>query len=191
MIILLLSEARSGSLNLMLWLRYSMPNYIVLTEPYNKKTPDFKTEKKYNTDWIDVDKNYIINEKYYPNCGDLTELMKISDITLTLFREDSKAQIESFVIADVTNCWRDEYDGNNQILKNLDNHYLDKKIYFEQIKKEFKEFVEFHNLKSFSYEDLYYRGQIDEFKKYFDIKIEVPFPFGKKYRINTKKDRLI
>lgn len=191
MIILILSEARTGTVNLMLWLKKSMPDYIVLTEPYNKKAPDFKTEKKYNTDWIDLNKNYIINEKYYPDCGDLTELMNISNLTLSLYREDIKAQIESFVIAEVTDLWRNEYNGNDKILQNIDTLYLDKKIFFEQLKKEFKIFTKFHELKSFSYEDLYYRNKIEDFKQYFDIKIDIPFPYGKKYRIDINKERLI
>ena len=168
-----------------------MPDYIVLTEPFNKKSPDFKTEQKYNTDWIIPNKNYIINEKYYPNCGDLNELIKISDLTLSLYREDAKTQIESFINADVTDSWRSEYNGNNKITQNIDKFYSDKKIYFELLKKEFKEFREVHNIKSFTYEDLYYNGKINEFKKYFDIKKEIPFPYGKKYRINTNLDRII
>lgn len=189
--ILILSEARSGSVNLMLWLKHSMPDYIVLTEPYNIKSPDFKIDEKYKTDWIITDKNYIINEKYYPNCGDLTEFMKSFDLTLSLYREDIKSQIESFVIDDVTDSWRGLYNGNNKILQNIDTLYLDKKIYFEQLKKEFKEFIEHHNLKSFTYEDLYYRGKINEFKQYFDIKKEIPFPLGKKYRVDANIERLI
>lgn len=191
MIILILSEARTGSVNLMSWLSLSTEGYIVLTEPYEKKSPDFITDIRYNTDWIDTGKNYIINEKYFPDCGDLTELMKISDLTLALYRENSKEQIESFIVANVTDSWRSEYNGNCDILKNIDKQYSDKKIYFENLKKEFRDFIELHNLKSFTYEDLYYRGKIDEFKNYFSIKKEIPFPFGKKYRFYANIERII
>lgn len=191
MIILIISEARTGSVNLMTWLRLSTQDYVVLTEPYEKKSPDFVTDIRYNTDWIDINKNYIINEKYFPGCGDLSKLINISDITLALYRENKKEQIESYIVANVTDSWRTEYNGNCDILKNIDTKYLDKKIYFENLKKEFKGFIEFHDLKSFTYEDLYFRNGINEFKQYFEIVRDVPFPFGKKYRSDIQKERLI
>lgn len=191
MIILILSEARSGSVNLMEWLKKSNPDYIVLTEPYNKKSIDFITEDKYDTSWIDFSKDYVINEKFYPNCGDLTELINISDLTLALYRENSIEQIESFIIADVTDSWRNEYNGNDTILKYCDTLYLDRKLYFEKLKIDFQEFIKKHQIKSFTYEGLYYRNEIDDFKKFFEIKINIPFPYGKKYRIDTKPNKLL
>ena len=51
MVTLILSEARTGSLNLMLWLKQVMKDHIVLFEPYNPMSFDF-INKKY--DWIDI-----------------------------------------------------------------------------------------------------------------------------------------
>lgn len=191
MIITIIAEPRCGTLNLHEWFKKSDINFVSVFEPFNKKSGDFKTDIKYDLSWMKSNKNYIINEKYYPNCGDLTQLINNSDKILCLYRENTKEQIESFVVANVTDEWIREYNGNNKIIDNIDRLYSDKKEYFLTLKKEFKEFIELNNFKSFSYEDLYYRGKINELKEYLELDITIPFPYGKKYRIDSKVNRLI
>jgi hypothetical protein len=160
-------------------------------EPFNKISLEFKTDKRYDLSWLDPSKNYIINEKYYPGCGNLSQLLTASDKVICIFREDSKQQIESFVVADLTNEWRGNYSENDPIIENIDLLYKNKKDYFLTLKEEFREFRELYKLKTFSYEDLYYRGKIDEFKEYLNLDITDPFPYGEKYRIESVIKRLI
>jgi hypothetical protein len=190
MIITILSEPRSGSTNLHYWLKKSNINLTSVFEPYNKISEDFITDVRFDLTWIDNNKNYIINEKYFPDCGDLTQLTSISDKVVCLFREDSKSQIESFIVADVKSNWKGQYSDTDLIIMNIET-FQDKKRYMEQLKNEFKVFIEKNNFKTFSYEDLYYRGKIEEFKEYLGLKIDLPFPYGEKYRIENKIKRLI
>lgn len=191
MLITIIAEPRSGSTNLHYWFKKSGINFISVFEPYNKISEDFKTDKRFDLSWMKSSKNYIINEKFYPECGDLNQLINVSDKVLCLYRENSVEQIESFVVANVTNNWLGEYNGNDKIIKNIDRLYSDKQEYFLKLKKDFKDFIDLHNLKSFSYEDLYYRGKIKELKEYLELDITIPFPYGKKYRIDSKTTRLI
>lgn len=190
MIITILSEPRSGSTNLHYWLKKSDINLISVFEPYNKISEDFITDIRFDLSWIDFNKNYIINEKYFPDCGDLTEITKISDKVVCIFREDSKSQIESFIVADVKQRWKDQYSDTDIILQHIEEFQYQIK-YMERLKIEFKQFIDDNNFKSFSYEDLYYRGKIEEFKEFLGLKIDTSFPYGTKYRIKKEIDKLI
>jgi len=190
MIITILSEPRSGSTNLHYWLKKSNINLTSVFEPYNKISEDFITDVRFDLSWIKQNQNYVINEKYFPNCGDLSQLTNISDKVVCLFREDSKSQIESFIVADVKSNWKGQYSDTDIIIQHIETFH-DKKLYMEQLKDEFTIFIKKNDFKSFSYEDLYYRGKIDEFKEYLDLKIDLPFPYGEKYRIKNKIKSII
>ena len=172
MIILLLAEARSGSTNLGKWLHKSLPNFKLLNEPYNVNS-DVK---------IDVTQDYIISEKYYFNESLIKELISISDITFCLYRERIEEQIESYITALSTNNWYGVYDKivADESLLEMQNKFLENKI-------KFKEFIVNNNLKSFTYEDLYYKDKINELKLFLKIESNVMFPYGEKYRKTHKQ----
>lgn len=190
MIITILSEPRSGSTNLHYWLKKSNINLTSVFEPYNKISEDFITDVRFDLNWIDYNKSYIINEKYFPDCGNLLEITNISDKVVCLFREDIKSQTESFVVATVKNNWLGKYSDSDLIIKNIKT-FKNEVLYMKQLKNEFKEFINDNQFKSFSYEDLYYRGKINEFKEYLGLNIDLPFPYGEKYRIETNIKTLI
>lgn len=182
MIILLIAEIRSGSTNLAKWLKESLPDFHVLNEPYNPKSSQFICDSK-----IDKTKNYIISEKFFNNEKLLNELISISDVVFCLYREDIKSQTESYIIADTTNNWYDVYI-DDVISKNIDVQFGDKKNTFNKLKQDFQLFIKDSDIKTFTYEELYYNNKIDELKKHLNIESNIPFPYGKKYRqFNVKK----
>lgn len=190
MIILVLSEARSGSTNLGFWLRKSLPDYVVLNEPYNKRSGDYVNKEHYDISWINPNKNYVINEKFYPGCGDLNKLILFSDVTVCLYREDEVKQIESFVISAVTDKWYGEYS-DTSITSKIDEKYSHLRDYFKKLKNDFQIFIKENGLKSFTYEDLYYKNKIEDFKEYIGIESNIKFPYGLKYRKEILKQRTI
>lgn len=177
MIILLLAEARSGSTNLSKWLNASLPEFVLLNEPYNPISNDYIGNAK-----IDTTKNLIISEKYFNNEELINQLLSISDIVVCLYREDANLQIESYLTALSTDNWYGEY---NEVI--LDEMLLDKKNEFILNKQNFQNYITNKKLKSFSYEQLYYKNGIDELKSYLSVKSNIQFPYGKKYRIKTNK----
>jgi hypothetical protein len=176
MIILLIAEIRSGSTNLAKWLKESLPGFQLLNEPYNPKSSQFIGDSE-----IDTNKNYIISEKFFNNEPLLNKLIGISDFVICLYREDITSQTESYIIADATNNWYDVYV-DDIISKNIDVEFGDKKNSFIKLKKDFQSFISDSELKSFTYEKLYYGEQITELKNYLNITSNITFPYGQKYR---------
>ena len=121
----------------------------------------------------------------------MIRLVNSSDITIALYREDEEKQIESFTQSVITNHWNGWWIPKKYIINEINSKYLQHKVYFENLKKGFKIFRSEYNLKTFTYEDLYYRNKIDEFKEYIGIDIDTPFPYGNKYRIDTPPERLL
>ena len=165
--ILIIAEARSGSTNLCKWLHKSLPNFKLLNEPYN-----FNSNVN-----IGITQNYIISEKYYFNEPLIKQLISTSDITFCLYREKIEEQIESYITALSTDNWYGTYD---KIV--VDESLLEMKNKFLENKIKFKEFIINNNLKSFTYEDLYYKNKINELKEFLQIESNVMFPYGEKYR---------
>lgn len=176
MIILLIAEIRSGSTNLAKWLKESLPDFQLLNEPYNPKSSHFIGDSK-----IDVTKNYIISEKFFNNEPLLNNLIAISDFVICLHREDVTSQTESYIIADSTNNWYDVYV-DDDISKNIDVEFGDKKKSFIKLKNDFQLFILNSGFKTFTYEGLYYGEQIIELKNYLNIESTISFPYGEKYR---------
>ena len=139
-------------------------------------------------------KNDYINKnatKYCNNCGNSSHIlyqcnMPIVSIGTIIFRKfaymdetgDEKSQIESYVIARSTEKWRNENIYEEIIIDN----YQEYSTYFHNLKIEFKKFIKEYNFKTFTYEDLYYRGKINELMEYLNIKSNIPFPIGVKYK---------
>jgi len=191
MVIAIISEQRSGSCNLYLWMNQSIIGYKILWE-FISSDPSFQNGVCYDKEWFDETKNYIVHEKYSEtNHDNVTRLVESADITVTLYREDTKSQIESYIMVSITGKWYGGYAARSEIIDKIDTRYSKEKEYVEKLKRDFKNFREEYNLKSFTYEDLYYRNKIDEFKKYLGLKIDTPFPYGNKYRVDNKVERLI
>jgi len=184
MVIFILSEERSGTQSIYQWLQNSEPNTHILFEPLRSNS--------INLQMFDPNKNYIILEKFhYHNNTIIEKLIDLSDINVALYREDIKSQIESYIIAKVTGQWYGTYSPPQRILDRINTDFLSDKIYFESLKKDFKIFREKYNLKTFTYEDLFYGDKIVEFKEYLRIKTNISFPIGKRYRVDIKPTRLI
>jgi hypothetical protein len=141
---------------------------------------------------IEDDKKYIISDKLLPERMDsLKKLLNMSDHVIGLVREDSEKQIESFVHGAVTGTFFDPYTMREDILKKIDTVHKNVKNTIIQVKKNFREFVEENQIKTFTYEELYYGGNIAELKEYLNLNISAPFPYGEKYRTDSKIERLI
>ena len=192
MIIAIISEPRSGSNNLHRWFRLVLPEYEQVWELVGHTGAGPK-RVYYDKEWFDSTKDYVVHEKGFSlNLNNMTRLIESADITVALHREDAKAQIESFVTAKLQEQWGDEYTAPKHIIDNIDTKYIHIKQYFENEKEVFKKFREEHNLKTFTYEDLYYGNKIGELKEYIGVETDTPFPFGNKYRIEPKPvDKLI
>lgn len=191
MIIAIISEPRSGSANLYKWLKESLPNYEHIWELIGH-TQAMRERVYYNKEWFDNTKNYIVNEKCaFRNIDDMHRLVTSADVSVALYREDAKAQVESFVTARLLEQWGGEYTAPKHIINNIDTVYEHLKTHFLGQKELLQELIKTHDLKSFTYEDLYYRNKIGEFKEYIGIESVIPFPYGKKYRTDEKPSRLL
>lgn len=185
MIILLISEIRSGSTNLAKWLKESLPTFQLLNEPYNPKSNYYIGSGK-----IDTTKDCIISEKYFNNEKLLNELIEISDVTFCLYRENFINQMESYIIADLTQNWYDVYV-DDVIIKNIDVEFESKKDSFKKQKDDFQSFMLKNNLTKFTYEELYYGDKINDLKQLLQIDSQIHFPYGEKYRHSNVTKNLI
>jgi hypothetical protein len=176
MTILLIAEARSGSTNLAKWLSKSLPDFRFFNEPFNYRSSDFVGENG----TIDYSKNNIISEKYYFNEPLIKEMVKKSDKVFCLRRLNTTEQLESYIMAHKTNNWYDEYVAH-EIYQNIDEMH-DLLFKFAESKRQLKMFIDNANIKSFTYEDMYFNNGIDDLKSFLDITSDIPFPYGEKYR---------
>lgn len=185
MTILLIAEARSGSTNLAKWLKKSLPHFNLLNEPFNHRSTDFIGEDGV----IDYSKDNIISEKYYFNELLIKDMIEKSDIVFCLKREHLVDQLESYIVAHKTNNWYDEYNPKD-IYENIEGLSEEIKKFMDS-KKDLKNFVDKNNIKTFTYENLYNNGGIDDLKTFLNIDTNVPFPYGKKYRKEIVKKTVI
>ena len=179
MIITIIGEPRSGTYNLHNWMIENLHGWDLLFEPKDLRE-------------VDTDKNYVISVKYFEeNLAIVRTAHKLGNIIVAITREDEKGQIESAINAHLTGTWYDPYTIRQEIIKNIDTQHKEHKDFLLKLKREFKEYITSHNLKHFTYEDLYYRGKIREFIDYVGLDINAPFPYGKKYRTNPTVINLI
>lgn len=184
MIVSIIAEQRSGSTNLANWF-YLKKSFTVLYEPIsNPNTKWFKNNTPPST-WKYDTPNLLVKETYNGET-DFTDLINYSDKIVVLYRENVIEQIQSYVNSKITGNW----DGNWSHNKKHENtvHAED----FKRIKNRFKELYLNDNFFTISYEDLYNNG----FQKLIDyVNIDgienENFPYGKKYRVDTKVDKLI
>jgi uncharacterized protein YdhG (YjbR/CyaY superfamily) len=188
MIYTIIAEGRSGGQTLIEWFKLSLKDFIVSHEPFNKDNKNF-TENTDKTDfnWLDKNKNYIIKELY---SDDILPLLSISDNVICLYRENWKEQIKSLLYAVKTNRWHIKYTEENIKKFITDDEIVDfYNCTYKKIKENFQNFIVTNNLKSISYEDLYYNNGIDKIKKHFNITSNIEFPIGQRYF--TKENPLI
>lgn len=177
MTILLIAEARSGSTNLAKWLKQSLPGYKLFNEPFNYRSSHYvgKNNK------IDYNENIIISEKYFYNEELINEYLKNSDKVFCLTRENKVEQMESYIMALKTENWYSKYIPKN-IYDNIENFGFRELERFHQSRIDFKNFIDTNNLKTFTYENLYFNNGIDELKTYLNIESDISFPYGERYR---------
>lgn len=186
MIITIIAEPRSGSTSLANWFLFKRKEFTVLLEPIttpgimwykNGISPEFW---KYNTP------NLIVKEIYRPNV-DFSELLKISDRVIILYRENSIEQYESWITAKKTNNWDKEWVYNQELINNDDMGF------FNELKAGIKrEFLDKEYFK-ISYEEIYYKNQFQKLINYINldcIKNE-NFPYNKKYKILYNEKKLL
>lgn len=190
MIILMVTEPRSGSTNLAHWFDNGLKNFNVYLEPNNPISRDFKTLDFSDVSWVNRNENAIISIKPYP-IANIDEFIGISDKVFALYRENEKLQVESFINAKITMRWHSEYMIDT-ISKKIDTDYKTDRDIFLNYKKDFQDLIKDNNIKSFTYEDLYYGDKIGDLKSYLNLDINLPFPYGKKYRVDyVKPSKLI
>ena len=186
MVITILAEPRSGSTNLTNWFYYNK-NFTTLFEPENPNSKWYQNEiapkdYKYNT------KHLCIKEIYYPH-KDWNSLLSISDKIIVLYRENGQEQLESFLNSIKTNNWHSNY-----VYKSEESDLLNEKtMYFNTLKKEFKENYIDKEFFTISYEELYYNNGFEKIVNYIkidDVK-NIRFPVGSKYRIYVDKTKTL
>lgn len=188
MIYTIIAEGRSGGQTLMEWFKLSLNNFYIVHEPFNENYNEY-TENTDKTDltWIDENKNYVIKELY---CKNIIPLFERSDKVICLYRENWKEQVRSFLYALKTDKWHTRYTETTvrkiiteeEIASFYEEHY-------KAQKERFQTFIKTNNLKSISYEQLYYGNGIIEVKNHFNIVSDIDFPIGQRYY--TKENPLI
>lgn len=188
MIITILAEPRSGSTNLTNWF-FNKKDFSVLFEPIsNSKIQWYKNGEhpalwKFNTPHLLIKET--LNDK-----TDFSELIKISDKVIVLYRENKEEQFESWLNAVKTNNW----DGSWKRIENtfvVDTKYKDNFRYLEAIKSEMKNNYLDKNYFQISYEELYYNNGFQKIVDYLSLDCvkNENFPYGKKYRIDVNKTK--
>jgi hypothetical protein len=183
MVYTIISEPRSGSSQLIDWVRESQPNFIIAPEPWLNKQPEFDTDNKNisHVDWIDDFYNIFIKEIFYDH-ENYDNLIKKSDKVICLYRDNWYAQVRSLLFQEKQSEFLFNYDKKDvdnlitedMILKYYNTHHI-------HHKNKFKEFISNKNLTSLSYEELYYGNGIKKFKDHFNITSEVKFPLYERH----------
>jgi hypothetical protein len=186
MIITILAEPRSGSTNLAKWFQLNK-EFTVLIEPYNPYSYDYKEEKELS-EW-DYSTPHLLIKAVYPFGKGFKDLITKSDKIILLYRENKKEQVESWLAANYTNNWTEEWH-TNQI-------YYSESVrleFFYSLKNRFKtEYLNNSNFFKVSYEELYYKNEFQKIVDYLNldcIKNE-NFPYGQKYRIDLVPNKLL
>jgi LPS sulfotransferase NodH len=179
MVITILAEPRSGGTNLANWFFFNK-NFTTLFIPTDQKSEWYQNEQ-HPKDYQYTTEHLLIKEDYY-HYKDYTEIIKISDKVILLYRENEHDQILSWTNAKKTNNWDGQW---------INEHIEDEneRIFFKKLKNSFKEnFLSKNDHLKISYENLYFNDGIELIKKYIDLNglNDISFPIGQKYRIDKK-----
>jgi hypothetical protein len=188
MVILLLCEPRSGSTNLANWF-YFNKNFTTLFEPItNPKTRWYKNGEppmlwKYKTP-------HLLIKEICHSTFNFTELLNISDKIIILYRENYQEQLSSLINAKSTNNWDKKWVYNEMLEKNKDTIVENE---LTELKNNIRESYLNKGYFQISYEELYYNNGFQKIVDYLDLDCvkNKNFPYGQKYRINTKPNKLI
>ncbi len=197
----LLSQGRTGSLNLTRYIRESNLDIRVYREPFNT-TAVKDTNISYSLQEILTNKNIFVENKIGE--GSLPNEFKsltTDDLVLNLkskfekigilCRKDLQAQTESVLNAKYSNLWHTQY-----VYKEVDiDLFPEFKFLLENEKEKLKYISTKYSIPIFYYEDLYGTNQINELKKfckYFSIEfnqfyIDKHMNIKNKYRVDTTK----
>jgi hypothetical protein len=192
MIITILAEPRSGSTNLANWF-LQKEDFTVFYEPLNigmKQYNQYKGDSspklwKYDT------KHLLIKEIIGVDTFQLEEIISISDRLIILYRENTKLQEESFQMAVYTGNWDRNWSYSPNKIEAISNVDLE---WFSNLKSNFKsEYVDDDSYFRISYEELYYKNGFQRIVDYIDLPEvqNINFPYGTKYRIENRIDKLI
>ena len=198
---LLLSQGRTGSLNLTRYVRESNLDTIVYREPFNttavrdtgiehqfKKiisNPNIFVENKIGNDSFPIELQHLNTDEL------ITFLKSKFDIIGILMRRDIDSQTESLANARKSDNWNSKY-----VYQQIDTNSINKyKSLLENEKNTFTYISETYNISIFYYEDLYIENQNENmmrFCKYFNVKydniiMQKHMNIDKKYRINETK----
>jgi hypothetical protein len=187
MIITIIAEPRSGSTNLANW--FSLyKDFTIFFEPYNQKSEYYQNKIpvkkwKYNT-------KYFLIKEIYTKEKNFTELLKISDKVIILYRENYEEQLSSWTNAVITDNWNKVWVFKSDLIKDKNPLYLNE---INEIKKGIKEEYLNKNYFNISYEELYYNNGFQKILDYLNItELENKnFPYGQKYRIEKNINKLI
>jgi hypothetical protein len=177
--ILILAEPRSGSTNLADWFK-SNKDFTILQEPLNKYGRSYKKNSPINK-WDYNTTHLLIKEIYDPN-KNLKELIQFSDKIIILYRENKKEQLESWLVAKVTNNWESKWVNNNI---NIPDKELKVEVFNKMVNSFEREYILNNNMFKISYEELYYNNGFEKIVNYLNIDSvkNIDFPYGEKYKI--------
>lgn len=151
--ILILSHTRCGSTTLCKWISKEL-NIELDESPYNKKTFDTVFEK------MDVIRKIVIEEYLPPN-----NVINKFDKIICLSRENTIDASISFLIANNTNIWHNEYEvtddwilKNNFEISNMSHRY-------DIMKNQLKKINGLH----VTYEEIYIKNNTSKLLKYLNI----------------------
>lgn len=184
MIILIISEPRSGSTNFANWF-HNHNNIEIIFEPItNKNLKWFKNGEPISM-WKKNGDIMLIKETVNLDDYDFSNLISIADKIIFLYRENMNQQLLSYTNARKNNSWDKYWDINsisNQDLENYREELSKIKDNYSKIKKNIID----KPIYEISYEDLYNRNKIKDVIKFLDIKIEGTFPYGNKLGVAKK-----
>ncbi len=194
MVVTILAEPRSGSTNLTNWF-YHNKDFTTLFNP--DIPPEYRntlTIKWYQKgvkpkDYVYKTEHLLIKKDFY-HYKNYSEFIDISDKVICLYRENENEQIESWINARNTNNW------SNQWRFSKDDFKLEEKevAFFKKLKQSFfNRYLSDINYFKISYEELYYNNGFKRIVEYLNIDSvkNINFPYGQKYRVDVKINKLI
>jgi LPS sulfotransferase NodH len=188
--VLILCEPRTGSTNLVNW--FGLHKFSKFYNPVSNPNNEWNVYNnrinigKRPSEWIYNSKNLVFKEDGILRHDDFNSLIEYSDRVIVLYRENLVEQRESYIHAIKSGNWDGMWDINDGIKLSGDTNHF--KIIKEQINS--YKTMGFFNI---SYEQLYFYNRIYDLINFIGI-TELNanlFPFGYKYRTDTKNKKLI
>lgn len=185
MVITIIAEPRSGSTNLANWF-FSKNDFTVLYEPITSPNLKWYQNNKHPQSWSYNTEHLLVKEIYTPKV-DFSELIKMSDKVIVLYRENISEQSESWLCAKKTNNWDKQWVFKEELIRDEDI------TYFKEIKTGIRDDYFDKGFLEITYEELYYNNGFQRVVNYLNIQgvNNIEFPYGQKYRVNIDKPRTI